>query len=111
MAQMTVEGTFKAIVDAEWGIMSSGAIDAPTGRFTVVEIPKHDGERAEMREAVFEDAADAGIFDGIESGWYFAVESDSDTWTFERCKNRDYALARFALARAAYEDWEDLQLG
>lgn len=110
MVQMSVEDTFKAIVDAKWGVMSSGLIDAPTGRFTVVEIPKLDGERAEMREAVFEDS-DSGTFDSIEAGWYFAVQCPPDTLTYEKCKNRDYAFARFSLARAEYENWEDSELG
>lgn len=109
MAQMTVEGTFKAIVEAKWGVMSSGAIEAPTGRFTIVEIPALDGERAEMREAVFEDE-DAETFDSLEAGWYFAIQSLPDTLTHDKCKNRDYAFARFALARSAYEEWEDEEL-
>lgn len=110
MAQMSLEDTFKAIVDAKWGVVSSGIIDAPTGHFTVVEIPKYEGERAEMREAVF-DNEDAGTFDGIEAGWYIAIQSPPNTLTYEKCKNRDYAFARFALARSAYEEWEDSQLG
>lgn len=107
---MSVEDTFKAIVDAKWGVVSSGIIDAPTGHFTVVEIPKHEGERTEMREAVFENE-DAGTFDDIEAGWYIAIQSPPNTLTYEKCQNRDYAFARFALARSAYEDWEDSQLG
>jgi hypothetical protein len=110
MPQIGFEGTFKAIVGAKWGVVSSGLIDAPTGHFTVVEIPKHEGERAEMREAVFENE-DAGTFDDIEAGWYFAIEFPPDTLTYEKCKNRDYAFARFSLARSAYEEWEDSQLG
>ena len=110
MAQMSVEGTLKAIVDAEWGVLSSGAIEAPTGRFTVVEIPAHVGERAEMREAVFADEEGAATFDSMEAGWYFVIRSDSGV-EYDLCKNKSYAMARFALARSAYEDWEDEQLG
>lgn len=105
MAQESVEGTFKAIVDALWGVMSSGAFEAPTGHFAVVEIPDHDGERAEMADAVFDGASET--FESLETGWYFVIQRSPENLTYDKCKNRDYALARFALARAAYEDWLD----
>lgn len=106
MAQMSAEGAFEAIVDAGWGVVSSGAFEAVTGRCTVVEIPAHDGERAEMREAVLE-SSDAGMFDTLESGWYFVSQFQHQPLTYEKCKNRDYAFARYALTRSAYEEWED----
>lgn len=105
MSQESVEDAFKAIAEAGWGVMSSGAFEAPTGRFTVVEIPEHPGERAEMREAVFDGVSET--FDNMETGWFFILRRSPSDLIYERCKNRDYALARFALARAAYEDWAD----
>lgn len=108
MTQMTVEDAFKALAEAGWGVMSSGAVEAPTGRFTVVEIPEHAGERAEMREAVFTDD-NAGNFDSMESGWFFVTQSSSGV-EYDRCRNRDYAFARFSLTRAEYEDWEDSEI-
>jgi hypothetical protein len=105
MSQESVEGTYRAIIDAGWGVMSSGAFEAPTGRFAVVEIPEHDGERTEMREAVFD--GDSETFDNMEAGWFFICQRSITDLTYGKCKNRDYALARFALARAAYEEWAD----
>lgn len=105
MPQESAEATFKAIVEALWGVMSSGATDAPTGHFAVVEIPEHAGERAEMADAVFD--GDNATFDDLETGWYFVIQHSPDELTYDKCKNRDYALARFSLARAAYEDWLD----
>lgn len=85
--------------------MSSGAFEAPTGRFAVVEIPEHPGERAEMREAVFDGTSET--FDGMETGWFFVIQRSTSDLTYDKCKNRDYAFARFSLARAAYEEWAD----
>lgn len=106
MMQTGIEDVFKAIVDAKWGVMSSGEVEAPTGLFTIVEIPKTDGERAEMREAVFPDVT-SGIFDNMESGWYFVIQYSKPSLEYYQCKNRDFAFSRYALAQSAYEAWAD----
>ena len=104
----TEQGVFRSIITAGWGVQSRGEVEAVTGHFSVVEIPAHDGERAEMREAVFsDDPTEAEAFDKVETGWYFVVESSDGSINPDKCKNRDYAFARFALASSAYEAWAD----
>lgn len=103
MAQESVEGVFRAITDPKWGLMSSGCFEAPTGRFAAVEIPENDDERLKIQKTVFGGSNE--IFDRIEPGWYFVIQRSPDNIIYDKCKNRDYALARFALARAAYVDW------
>jgi hypothetical protein len=103
MAQESAEGVFRAIADAEWGLMSSGDFEAPTGRFRAVEIPANDDERLKIQEIVFGGSNEA--FGSVEPGWYFVIQPSPDVLTYDKCKNRDYALARFALARAAYVEW------
>lgn len=103
MAQESAGDALRAIAEAKWGVMSSGDTDAPTGHFTVVEIPEHDGERKMMRESVFDGVSES--FDQLETGWYFVIQYSSDRLTYDKCKNRHYAFARFSLARAAYVDW------
>jgi hypothetical protein len=105
MSQESAGDAFRAIVEAQWGVMSSGATDAPTGRFSVVEIPEHDGERAEMCDAVFD--GDNEVFENMDTGWYFVIQYSSNRLTYDKCKNRDYAFARFSLARSAYDVWLD----
>lgn len=103
MAQESIEGTFRAIVKALRAIASDGLHYAPTGHFAIVEIPEDESKRKEMRRVVFQ--GDNETFDGLDAGWYFVVQSSPDSLTYDKCESRDYALARFSLARAAYIEW------
>lgn len=107
MMKVKAEEVFKAIADAGWGVMSSGNLESPVGYFTVVEIPDHAGEREAMKAAVFSEESSGEAFDRLESGWFFLVQHADGSVQYGKCKNKDYALARYSLSRAAYEDWAD----
>lgn len=107
MSQVKIEDVLRGLIETKWEVMSSGSIDAPTGRFMVIVIPESKDERVAMRKDVVDGECEP--FDVMESGWYFVIEYSPDHLIFDKCKNQHYALARFALARAAYVDWWDNQ--
>lgn len=108
MPQGVFGEVFKSIVNAGWGVKSGGEMESPSGFFTVVEIPSHDGERTEMREAVFsEDAAGAALYDSVEPGWYFVEQTTQGITDYGRCKNKRYAYARFHLCEGIYNEWSN----
>jgi hypothetical protein len=43
------------------------------------------------------------VFDGLEAGWYFVVQTMQGYMDYGKCKNQHYAFARFSLCQAAYE--------
>jgi hypothetical protein len=72
------DSLFKTIISAGWAIASDGNVEAPCGYFAKVEIPEHDGERNEIREAVTHSDPDLGkLFDELEPGMYLTQENEA----------------------------------
>jgi hypothetical protein len=70
-----LEGVLRSIINAGWDVKSDGQVEANTGYFAVVEIPTHEDDRTELRDAVFpDDDEDAELFDALPAGWFFVVE-------------------------------------
>lgn len=102
----TIEGVFRSIITAGWNVKSDGDVEANTGHFAIVEIPEHDGERDQMREAVFMDELDeAEVFDRIPTGWYLVVEDSQGNVTYSQTANRDEAFRLFQTSEAKYAEW------
>ena len=102
----TVEGVMRSIVNAGWHVKSDGHVVFPVGYFSVVEIPAHAGERAEMRDAVFgENLDEEKVFDTIEAGWYFVTIHDDGNVYVTRCENEDEANQRYANVETVYAEW------
>ena len=101
----TTNGVFRSIANAQWGVQSGGDVEAPCGFFTVVQIPEHAGERAEMREAVFEDPDEVVIFDGLAAGWYFVVQDSDGGVAHTRCEDEKDAFSCFRRSEETYSEW------
>jgi hypothetical protein len=102
----TAEGVFRSIITAGWNVKSDGDVEANTGHFAIVEIPEHEGERNQMRDAVFLDELDpAEVFDTIQAGWYFVVENSQGNVSFVQAKNEADAYRLFQTAEAEYAEW------
>lgn len=102
----TVEGVFRSIVNAGWHVKSDGHVVFPVGYFSVVEIPTHVGERAEMRDAVFsEDETEAEEFDKVEAGWYFVTQHDDGNIYVTPCKDEADANQRYTNLETVYAEW------
>lgn len=102
----TIEGVFRSIVNAGWHVKSDGHVEFPVGYFSVVEIPAHEGERAEMRDAVFsDDEVEAEAFDKVEAGWYFVTQHNDGNVYVTLCNGEDDADQRYANLESVYADW------
>lgn len=102
----TVEGIFRSIVSADWGVKSDGDVESSVGYFAVVEVPAHDGERAEMRDAVFgENLDEEQVFDKLPSGWYFVTQHSDGNVYVTQCTNEADANQRYANLEEVYSQW------
>lgn len=102
----TTEGVFRSIVNAGWHVKSDGHVEFPVGYFSVVEIPAHEGERAEMRDAVFgENLDEEKIFDKLPSGWYFVTQHNDGNIYVTQCKDEADANQRYANLETVYAEW------
>jgi hypothetical protein len=102
----TTEGVFRSIANAGWGVKSDGDVEAPVGYFTLVEIPSHDGERAEMRDAVFgENLDEEAIFDKVEAGWYIVTQSSTGNIFVNPCKDEVEANKRYSNLEEGYSEF------
>ena len=104
----TVHGAFRSIVSAGWNVKSGGEADAPTGHFAIVEIPIHDGERAEMRDAVFSDSPEEGeAFDTIPAGWFMVIEDFQGNVGLVKLDHEAEANKLFQHYEKAYAEWAE----
>lgn len=102
----TIQGVMRSIVNAGWHVKSDGNVMFPVGYFSVVEIPSHAGERAEMRDAVFsDDETEAEEFDKAEAGWYFVTQHEDGNVYVTACDDEDEANQRYANLESVYAEW------
>jgi hypothetical protein len=102
----TVQGVMRSIVNAGWHVKSDGHVVFPVGYFSVVEVPTHAGERAEMRDAVFsDDETEAVAFDAVEAGWYFVTQHEDGNIYVTLCEGEDDANQRYANMETVYAQW------
>jgi len=107
----TIEGVLRSIITAGWNVKSDGHVEANTGHFAIVEIPEHEGERDEMRDAVFLDELDeAEVYDTIQAGWYFVVEDSQGNITYSQTKDRAEAFNLFEKAQEVYSQWVEEEM-
>lgn len=102
----SVDGVFLSIINAGWHVKSDGHVEFPVGYFSVVEVPEHAGERAEMRDAVFgENLDEEKIFDKVRAGWYFVVQANDGNIYVTPCKDAADANQRYDNMVEAYSQW------
>lgn len=102
----TTEGVMRSIVNAGWHVKSDGHVEFPSGYFSVVEIPAHEGERAEMRDAVFgENLDEEQVFDKMPSGWYFVTQHNDGSIYVTQCKDEADANQRYDNLETVYAEW------
>lgn len=106
MIHGTVHGAFRSIVSAGWNVKSGGDVEANTGHFAIVEIPTQDGERAEMRDAVFSDNPDEEkVFDSIPAGWFVVIEDSQGNIGLVKADDKAEADQIFGIYEADYAEW------
>lgn len=101
------DNLFKAIITAGWNVKSDGAVDAPTGFFAVVEIPSHEGELEQMKDAVDPDG-DLTWGDDLQPGWYFTYEDDLGFIHVYKAASKHFAEVAYADAEKQYSEWQDV---
>jgi len=69
------DNLFKAVVTAGWCVKSDGHVEAPTGYFSMTEIPSHPGELREMQDAVEDKRVPFSTWP--PAGWYITVEDSA----------------------------------
>jgi hypothetical protein len=82
------DALFKEIITAGWAVKSDGHVESPQGYFAVVEIPDHQGELDEMKDAL-------DLLPGEEmppSGWYFTIENNQGLIFVYRTIDRNAAF-------------------
>lgn len=82
------DNLFKTIAAGEWCVRSDGHVESPQGYFSITEIPKHQGELAEMIDALELDSEQSAqirdLAGGISSGWFVTIEnSDGIIFVYE----------------------------
>lgn len=106
----TQAGALLAVSTAGWGVSTIGATDI--GWEMLIEIPEHSGERAEMREAVFDTPGeDREAFDTLPSGWYVLVQSYTGGLSVIRRGTEAEAREEYARFEAIYKRWLDARGG
>lgn len=100
---------FKEIVGSSWCVRSSGNVEAPSGFFSVTEIPDNVHELDDMRDALIERLE--GTFDDLAAwpapGWYVTVEnSDGIIFVYE-VRDEVEANFQFANLEDQFDVWSD----
>ena len=96
------DNLFKSIISAGWANKSDGNVEAPTGAFAVVEIPRPLGELAEMKAAV--EDPDLEKFDWPPPAFYFCSENSLGqiyVWQLPEAK----AWAMFERYLDSFSEW------
>jgi hypothetical protein len=107
------DNLFKELITAGWCVKSDGNVEAPTGYFSITEIPDHHGELVEMRDAITCDADRAPdeyqfLDNWPESGWYFTTEN-SDGIIYVYKVDKVSANRFFDEYSRQYSAWDDNQ--
>lgn len=95
---------FKDLVSAEWCVKSDGNVEAPTGYFSITEIPEHPGELADMKSAVEQDQD--SYEEWPEPGWYFTTEN-SDGMIRVYATDKGAAEILYQSYLKQYAEWDD----
>lgn len=96
------------LVDIGWNVKSDGNVDSPVGAYALVEIPSHDGERAEMEAAAAPTAEEKHLGELFwpEAGWYVVQKNTQGlVFVFEYI-SKDEAEKAYARCEVAYAAWE-----
>lgn len=103
------DGLFREIITAGWAVKSDGNVEAPSGAFSIVEIPDHTGELIEMRDAITCDEnrpPDQYQFLDAwpKAGWYFVTEN-SIGQVYRAKLSKEQAEEMYRLYEAVFADW------
>lgn len=104
------DSLFKHLITAEWCVESDGHVESPTGYFSITEIPSHEGELNEMREAVFGDEPNEFVWlnneNWPESGWYLTRENDQGLIFVWKMASKHEAVKFYRSWQVEYSKWE-----
>jgi len=103
------DSLFREIITAGWAVKSDGNVEAPTGAFSLVEIPDTTGELTEMRDAITCDEnrpPDEYQFLTAwpSAGWYFVTENSLgqvSRWMLDKAR----AEKMYALYEEMFSEW------
>ena len=103
------DNLFKTLVTAEWCVKSDGNVEAPTGYFSITEIPVHEGEFREMRDAIYDQLeAELRVDEAWPAaGWYVTIENSDGVMFAYEVDSEATAKYIFAQLEQQYLDWSD----
>jgi hypothetical protein len=103
------DNLFKTLVTAEWCVKSDGNVEAPTGYFSITEIPAHEGEFREMYAAIEDSLEPEFTVDEAwpAAGWYVTIENSDGVIFVYEVINEAEAKYIFAELEKQYLDWTD----
>lgn len=101
-------GALLAVANAGWNVESVGGESCPVGWVSLIEIPEHIGERAGMREAVFDtEDENTEAFDALTAGWYVLVQADDGRLDRIGPNPETYARFTYGQFENVYARWAE----
>lgn len=96
---------FKQTITAGWNVRGDGHVEAPTGYFALIEVPPHQGEFADLMDAVFDTEKPENI-DLPPVGWYVTVENDQGILRWTRFPSKTQAKLQYERLVKEFIAWD-----